>query len=87
MEEAAEWSCKLLSTSAEGFESRTRNAGTTLAKCFNELEVIFQCIFSWHQRALHNGYYITAPQLRRLGGAFCLFLLPLSLFPFPKLSP
>lgn len=56
-------------------ESDTRNPGMMLVKCFNELEVILQCIFSWHQQALHNGYYITALQLQILSfGLFvCLF--------------
>lgn len=69
----ATWgTCKLFSTSAEGVESRTRNPGMMLVKCFNELEVIFQYIFSWHQQTLHNGYYITALQQQIL--SFGLFV-------------
>lgn len=69
----ATWgTCKLFSTSAEGVESRTRNPGMMLVKCFNGLEVIFQYIFSWHQQTLHNGYYITALQQQIL--SFALFV-------------
>lgn len=77
-----EGNCELYLTSAGGLNTAQKNPGTMLVKCFNELEVIFQCIFSWHQQALHNGYYITALQLQILsfGLSVCLFVFPLSLF-------